>query len=74
MLTATRGKNVKARFPALRVSWLATGIQDTQCAFGDQHGIRSGYGRCSQCACQNFEGNSQQCGNCGHNYSDHYSY
>jgi hypothetical protein len=29
------------------------------------------YGRCWKCNCCGFEGSSDQCSNCGHNYSDH---
>jgi hypothetical protein len=37
-----------------------------------QHGPQSGYGRCGSCYCRRFEGNSNTCYNCGHNYSRHY--
>ena len=33
---------------------------------------RAGWGRCSQCTCQNYVGNQEQCGNCGHRYADHW--
>jgi len=33
---------------------------------------KAGYGSCSKCYCQEFEGYSNQCENCGHNYYDHY--
>jgi hypothetical protein len=34
--------------------------------------LRAGYGRCSQCACQAYQGTGQICANCGHNYSTHW--
>jgi hypothetical protein len=38
---------------------------------GNYH-VTCGYGQCSKCACQAYEGNDQVCGNCGHNYQAHY--
>lgn len=37
-----------------------------------QDKIVFGYGSCSKCACQKFEGNENVCTNCSHNYRDHY--
>lgn len=34
--------------------------------------IQAGYGACYKCPCKAFEGNGQQCENCGHSYSDHW--
>ena len=34
--------------------------------------VFAGYGACSKCYCKAFEGNANQCENCGHSYSDHY--
>lgn len=31
-----------------------------------------GFGRCSKCACKEFEGRGDVCGNCGHAYRAHY--
>jgi hypothetical protein len=31
-----------------------------------------GYGSCSRCACNAYEGNDYVCTNCGHSYDDHY--
>lgn len=33
---------------------------------------RMGYGACSRCACQGYEGNGPVCTNCGHAYDDHW--
>lgn len=35
---------------------------------------RCGYGACSKCGCQGFEGNAGTCGNrgCGHAFQDHW--
>jgi hypothetical protein len=33
--------------------------------------LRCGYGPCSQCACQAFQGSDTLCANCAHNYSYH---
>ena len=35
--------------------------------------VRAGYGSCSKCGCQGYEGNASTCGNggCGHAYGDH---
>jgi ferredoxin len=30
-----------------------------------------GYGACSQCACQAYQGNDNLCTNCAHKYEDH---
>lgn len=35
-------------------------------------GVICGYGQCSKCSCQAYEGNYQVCGNCGHSYDSHY--
>ena len=34
--------------------------------------MKAGFGACSKCSCKNFEGNDQQCSNCGHSYGDHW--
>ena len=34
--------------------------------------LKAGFGACSKCSCKNFEGNDQQCSNCGHSYGDHW--
>lgn len=34
--------------------------------------VRAGYGGCSSCGCQAYAGNGPLCGNCQHQYSDHY--
>ena len=34
--------------------------------------LKVGYGACYKCSCKAFEGNGQQCSNCGHSYSDHW--
>jgi hypothetical protein len=34
--------------------------------------LRAGYGSCSRCHCQAYEGNDVVCRNCGHAYDDHY--
>ena len=34
--------------------------------------MKAGFGACCKCSCKNFEGNGQQCANCGHSYGDHW--
>ena len=36
--------------------------------------LRFGFGACTKCGCQHFEGNASTCGNrgCGHAYEDHW--
>jgi len=36
--------------------------------------VRQGYGACSKCNCQGYEGSSSTCANggCGHAYGDHW--
>jgi hypothetical protein len=34
--------------------------------------VVDGYGSCSRCYCQAYEGNDVTCRNCGHAYDDHY--
>ena len=33
---------------------------------------QAGYGACSKCNCPQYEGNQNQCGNCGHAYAAHW--
>lgn len=35
-------------------------------------GDSEGFGRCSKCACKEFEGRGDVCNNCGHAYRAHY--
>ena len=38
----------------------------------DYRPMKAGYGACYKCPCKGFEGNGQQCSNCGHSFSDHW--
>lgn len=33
---------------------------------------KAGYGECSKCNCQGYEGSTNQCQNCGHHYDAHW--
>jgi len=34
---------------------------------------KAGWGHCDQCNCPQFRGNQELCGNCGHQYGDHWN-
>jgi hypothetical protein len=33
---------------------------------------KAGWGRCSECNCQQYQGTTNICDNCGHNYAAHW--
>jgi len=35
--------------------------------------VHDGFGHCSQCNCPQFQGEGDLCGNCGHNFGDHFN-
>jgi hypothetical protein len=47
-------------------------LRRLQCRVVTEAEFRAGYGSCSRCPCQAYEGSDVACNNCGHAYHDHY--
>jgi hypothetical protein len=55
------------------VTYLALGLGLGAAAVLAPKRAEAGYGRCYKCSCCTYEGQQNQCANCGHNYEDHYN-